>query len=269
MLTTLYLSVSGACLTLFVNAETLECPQIENSKLNSQKSRSPPQQQQQQQKTSSVKAAANTTFESDDAPTPWWAAQDDDILLLSADRKHPKKGDRKWVGVTIVMLTRWPFLKQLQAILRHHYCVHLQPRLLNWEDAIFEDLNIIHKTKYPQLMLSLSDIIVKLCVDLPIPIPGLFSIRLNLPGDHAFRTLTDHEKKRMKILQDSVLFRLSLSESLPDTHFSLDEVLLALGPRTTLSTVCCALFQCKILFHSKNLSILPGLSEILLSFIYE
>jgi hypothetical protein len=207
---------------------------------------------------------------------PWWIRRDANDFWVMDNHGSTLDGGSKdaadiagyatnWVGVSIVMMTRWPFLRQLHAILKHHYCVHIQSRLNEWENSVLEvqPNHAVaglsgHADSLPPLTLWLSDIIIKLCVDLPVPIPGLFSIRLNLPGDHSYRVLMQREKKFMCSIQDNILFRLKFSETLPDTHFSLEELLYALGPRATIDVICCALMQCKLLFHSEDLSKLPG-----------
>jgi hypothetical protein len=176
-----------------------------------------------------------------------------------------------WVGVTVAMITRWPFIQPLSYCLRHSYLVEILPNLDRWELNNFFSHNIqtpVTPKAHGQpvglniepLSLSLSHILVKLCKDYPVPVPGLFHLNVKfrslnygpLGADYFGTPLSTYDG------EESVDFRLPLAKSLPYCPYPLEALLHHLGPRLIVDTLLCALFECKLLFHSTDLAMLPG-----------
>jgi hypothetical protein len=117
----------------------------------------------------------------------WWKGQED----VSSDPATadgagagasppppPSKPACCWMSVCMCFLTRAPFVQQLSVCLLKLYAADILPSLGEWEDGKNEKKARLFK--YSPLFIESSFLLVSLCFDCPLPIPGKCSRMISL-----------------------------------------------------------------------------------------
>eukprot|EP01034_Spumella_vulgaris_P021442 gene21442-27474_t len=127
-----------------------------------------------------------------------------------------------------------------------------------------------------------------LCLECPLPVPGLLSVKLQLNAPQTrvspLKRLQIEESEKMKKLDvdstktqgkdgnevdgQSVLFSLPRTGSLPHCCYPMEMLLKFFKPRVLIDIVCCVMSECRLVFHSNDLSKLPIVCETLRTLIY-
>lgn len=144
-------------------------------------------------------------------------------------------------------------------------------------------------------ILPVESLLALICLESPLPIPGFLAVSLILPPSskppksplkthnstqqsrrlhtlrkklHSYdRDILDHRHSSFDH-SDVVTFAAPHPESLPVCQYTLDSLLEFFGPRVLIDVVCCVLSECRLLFHSTDMSRLPIICEALRVLIY-
>jgi hypothetical protein len=160
---------------------------------------------------------------------------------------------------------------------------------------------------YRPFPLHLERLLAVLCLECPVPIPGFLQVALELPvsvstqGDGAVSKPrrwrghsgegeaivscspvveaeesktgavvgeTGEEVETAALPRVTVDFCAPSPEDFPACSYPLEVLLRCFGPRVLIDVVCCVLSECRMLFHSSDLSLLPVICEGLRALIY-
>ena len=167
-----------------------------------------------------------------------------------------------WTVVTLSVLFRTPYIRQVTACLFMAYESSILKNILAWESS--------NPSNSEGLTLDIEKLFCILCFESPQPVPGLLAISLQLPGD-AVNTEKGHPSQlhdAKTSVSKPIPFYTIPVEDLPQCPYSTSLLLKYLGPRKLVDVLCCVLSEARILFHSKNLSVLPIVCEALRTLIY-
>ena len=125
---------------------------------------------------SPAKPPSETAHATDDINQQWWKGHKE----FSVDEPGSSSGDTStetptacWMSVCICFLTRAPFVQQLSICLLKLYVVDILPKLNAWEMGFISDKRAqLHLFKYSPFCIECSFVLVSLCLDCPLPIPG-------------------------------------------------------------------------------------------------
>ena len=254
----------------------------------------------------------------------------------------------QWDALTLCLVSRFPYVTQFHALLRHYYRTQLHHALQTHERqmqnqnyasalqnpvasmpstsnsstgtkkgrgaSMVEGLNLSVRVPMDDLplpckiQLDLEHLLVFLTLECPVSVPGVYCVALRLPsaeegsikgkkelgaisGAYSLKTSTntssssDSESSIESNITsvsvkapfsvdasaspaETVLFARTASSDLPRCPYSIFAVVSALGPRNTVDLLAAALAESKILFHSRDLSVLPAVCEALRSLMY-
>jgi hypothetical protein len=148
---------------------------------------------------------------------------------------------------------------------------------------------------YRPFSLHIERLMATLCLECPVPVPGFLSVRLQFPkvptaatmqglsGNRAAGTprcwkgnSEQAPQLRLSMLSEgrdsralpTVEFTAPSPEDFPRCPYPLEALLKCFGPRALIDIVCCVLSECRILFHSSDLALLPVVCEGLRALIY-
>lgn len=123
-----------------------------------------------------AKPPAVPTDANDKLNRQWWEGQQE---FSPEDQHSSTHGASKgtpttcWMSVCICFLTRAPFVQQLSICLLKLYVVDILPKLDAWEMGFISDKRAqLHLFKYSPFCIESSFMLVSLCLDCPLPIPG-------------------------------------------------------------------------------------------------
>lgn len=151
-------------------------------------------------------------------------------------------------------------------------------------DAILFESNILSKPSdrqisqwigYPPYVLSCDQLVMALCFECPAPVPGLYSISVNVWGQSP-PTSTNSSvlsgissmKLHQSIPNIRIDFHLPPTKSLPCCPYPITKLFEILNPRLVIDVLCCALSESRILFHTADLSKLPIVCECIVTLLY-
>lgn len=221
-----------------------------------------------------------TVCSSDDEE--WWHHGEDflrDFSLQYRDGRTPGSAERnphkpvciktEWTAVTVALTSRLPFVPQLTDCLAYIYTHRLLPPLIEWErahngaglysgDAAAGHMKTARGKIRKLFKLKCSDILVNLSMDFPVPVPGFLGVDVRLPSIGRQDTGCAAGSTSSAESAQTIRFRLPLAEALPQCCYPVEALFSQLGPRMALDVILCALFECKMMFHSSDVSKLPG-----------
>lgn len=181
---------------------------------------------------------------------PWYesaasldAADKSSLAELSSQSKQ-------WVCIRLCVLSRYSYFEQIGRCLFWLYRCQVLPLLVPWEYSLRLG------TAGDCLPLKLEQALSALCAECPLPIPGMYSVSMRL--QHASR---GNQTELIHLM-------LSSPKDLPMCPYSISALVSALGARGTVSVLCCALSECKMLFHSTDTSKLPSICEAIRTLLY-
>lgn len=101
----------------------------------------------------------------------WWEGE---IDPMHPSQRHCFDGAHVcWMSVCICFLTRAPFVQQLSICLMKIYIADILPKLSEWEKGFLMDKKAQLKLfKYSAFFIESSFLLVSLCLDCPLPVPG-------------------------------------------------------------------------------------------------
>jgi hypothetical protein len=205
-----------------------------------------------------------------------------------------------WVAVSLCFLTRGPFVEELSEKLLRMYRADILPELERWENTS-DDFSQKH---LPSLQLmKCACPIVAICIEAPLPVPGLFKVDLSLPhryyedevdvfvtkhwpavfsscvSDEDFSSLRVSRRlvrpagspPRLREVTVPVFSRgfvLTPPDRLPRCQYSITNFVATFGVRGTIDLFRCALLEQKIVFYSSQASTLPMHCESLKALLY-
>ena len=202
----------------------------------------------------------------------WWEA----VNVSEPDRREKII----WSGVCLCMLTRGPYLEQLCRTLLFMYLTEIAEPLSDWEQDIAVKIQLGDTRELKPLVLGCTNTLVALCLECPLPLSGYFSVQLQFPEynfshDLASKSLVSIYPEKSpdprfieSIVNEGISLCTSTSEQLPDVQFDVAHFFHLLGPRVALDCIAFALAECKVLFHSRNVSKLPIICESIRALIY-
>lgn len=145
---------------------------------------------------------------------------------------------------------------------------------------------------YKPFSMHVEKLMAVLCLECPVPVPGFLSVRLQFPGRAQTAASLREEPDYRSIgtprcwkgasdpsllqggegsdggAQRVVEFTAPSPEDFPRSPYPLEVLLKCFGPRALIDIVCCVLSECRILFHSSDLALLPVVCEGLRALIY-
>ena len=156
-------------------------------------------------------------------------------------------------------------------------------------------LTATFRSSFQPFSLHIEKLMATLCLECPVPIPGYLNVRLEFPkklsnspcinaADTAWMEMgtprtwkggRDRDsaaacalKKSPENLPKSVEFTAPSPEDFPRCSYPLEVLLKCFGPRVLIDIICCVLSECRMLFHSCDLALLPVICEGLRTLIY-
>lgn len=154
------------------------------------------------------------------------------------------------------------------------------------------------QTSFSPFSLHIEKLMATLCLECPVPIPGFLTVKLQFPrkmnvppsawnanlgrsGIHGSPRCWRGNSESIHTIDDRLQGRLTPSgrgkcvefsapspEDFPRCSYPLEVLLKCFGPRVLIDIVCCVLSECRILFHSSDLALLPVICEGLRTLIY-
>lgn len=196
---------------------------------------------------------------------------------MSAQPGNPKEDGSStvWAPVCLCLLTRVPVVQPLTEWLVQAYD-HIEELLPPTYDAL-----LLEQETTLRLSALLRAHIVQLTMEVPLPIPGACGLP---PSMRAPPPITHRSSQRLNpplhqhmigalgvqfdFLGRPITLRLPGPGSLPALNYPLAPFLHTFSPRNVLALVAAALTESKILFHSRDLALLPMIAESLLALLY-
>ena len=247
------------------------------------------------------------------APSNWWD-NSEAATGGAADQAVEVDSTLAWTAVTMCFLSRWPHVQQLQRCLLYLYRSCMLNSLERWEErcevliAAHRDKELATPRSCPdsayedergdgcylvlepvRLPLKCVELLTMLCLESPVPLWGVFTLDIVLPGQLAtsrtlsFQTSKDttptpptSEKSAMvpipakKKLSDTVIeFAHIPPDDLPLCPYSIcNSIFHCLGARGVLTVLSAALAESRILFFSSDAFLLPAVCESLRVLLY-
>eukprot|EP00981_Chlorochromonas_danica_P010469 scaffold3243_cov173-Ochromonas_danica.AAC.2 len=194
-----------------------------------------------------------------------------------------EKEEKLWTTVTLCWLFRDPLVQPLKQCMEVVYHRHILPDIRAWECSRKVRTPIgnggINNEKPLTCVLPVQRLLSFLFFECPLPIASVLSVSLRFndmmggekkvveeEGDNLME-----EKKEFGIQQESplsILFSFPGMEELPVCDLSMGTVLAMLGPRLMMDVFCCVLMECRIVFHSADVSKLHTVCEVFRALIY-
>ena len=106
----------------------------------------------------------------DDPKHQWWKGKH----AAGHQNLDSMEGTKKmtcWMGVCMCFLTRAPFVQQLSVCLTKLFVADILPNLNDWETGFLQEKKS-RLFKYTPFYIESSFLLVSLCLDCPLPIPG-------------------------------------------------------------------------------------------------
>lgn len=113
---------------------------------------------------------------SSDKGTEWWNGQLEEEVYVEGASSRSSFDEKTvcWMGVCICFLTRAPFVQQLSVCLMKLYLIDILPKLHTWESGFLMDKKAqLRMFKYSPFYIESSFLLVSLCLDCPLPVPGM------------------------------------------------------------------------------------------------
>jgi hypothetical protein len=222
----------------------------------------------------------------DDYNSKWWLQPLEHLPelppshLLHLDSKEVDNTIFTWISVDLSLLSRWPFIEQLSQCMAYLYMKVLLPDTIIYESkSSVSTKSASPWNGYPPFVLNYDQLIMALCFECPAPVPGLYSISMNIWGQASstpsnLNTLSSvlsgisSMKLRQSVPSFKVDFHLPPTKSLPCCPYPITKLFEIMTPRLIIDVLCCALSESRILFHSNDLSKLPIICECVATLIY-
>lgn len=217
----------------------------------------------------------------EESGSKWWLAGDPLQFYdsVGSEKSENEKPVRLWTAVTFCCLFRNPFLRQISDCIQAAYHNAILPSLEEWETKRFQSSRSGNPldSAINQYQLHIEHFIAALALECPKPIAGFLSLTLQLP---ALNPLT-FDLQEWNIYRssfssgcDSPLGRITVKfqqpsvEDLPRCSYPVQLLLKYFTPRNLVDMVCAILSECRLLFHSTELSRLPVICEGLRALVY-
>jgi hypothetical protein len=166
-----------------------------------------------------------------------------------------------WTAATVAFLFRIEFFDEISRCLLNYYYSTIQQSIVDWEKERADYVQTmqrrfqetsgaipyfdLHKMELlsaiPPCNTLIEHFVALLRCGCPTPITDLLSISIDFPAN-------------VDGIPESVLFEAKSSDELPASPDALGFILQNFGPKIMLEIFCCVLSECRILFHSRNLS---------------